>query len=216
MFQFLKRYHKQLFGLLVLAIFTVYFIRNLESFRILLGIQPVYLVGVSLAYIAIVFTNGLFIKYVIEPFQKYITVRESARVSLISSLGNFFASSGAGLGFRAIYLKKKHDLGYGDYMTTLYGNYLLIFIINAVFGLISLGLVSNKTGLQFKGAALFFTSLFIVSTTLCFVRLPESFAGRVRTKFLSSVLKYLKNMTTGWNRIVRDKLLLLHLSGLIT
>jgi uncharacterized protein (TIRG00374 family) len=216
MLRYLKRYHKQLFGLLVLAIFTVYFIRNLKSFRILLDIQPVYLVGVSLAYVAIVFTNGLFIKYVIEPFQKYITVRESARVSLISSLGNFFASSGAGLGFRAIYLKKKHNLSYGDYMTTLYGNYLLIFIINAVFGLISLSLVSNQTGLQFMGAAVFFTSLFIVSMTLCFVRLPESFASRIRITLVSKILKYIKNMTTGWNRIVRDKRLLLHLSGLIS
>lgn len=216
MLRFLKRYHKQLFGLLVLAIFMVYFIRNLESFRILLDVQPVYLVGVSLGYVAIVFTNGLFIKYVIEPFQKYITVRESARVSLISSLGNFFASSGAGLGFRAIYLKKKHDLSYGDYMTTLYGNYLLIFIINAVFGLLSLILVSNQTGLQFKGAAIFFAVLLLVSLTLCFVQLPKSFGSRRKNKFIAKILKYIQNMTTGWNRIVRDKRLLLHLSGLIT
>lgn len=216
MFRFLKRYHKQLFGLLVLAIFTVYFIRNLESFKILLDIQPVYLVGVSLGYVAIVFTNGLFIKYVIEPFDKIITVRESVRVSLISSLGNFFASSGAGLGFRAVYLKKKHGLSYGDYMTTMYGNYLLFFIINAILGIVSLLLISNKQGIQYQGALLFFVGLLVASLVLCFVPLPKLFKDKFKNKYVSSALGFVHKMTEGWSRIVKNKRLLMHLTVLVT
>lgn len=212
----LKRYRRQLLGLFVLAIFLLYFIKNKESFKLLLDIRPLYLIGVAMCYVAIVITNGLFIKYIIEPFKKYISVRESARVSLISSLGNFFASSGAGLGFRAVYLKKIHKLSYSDYMTTLYGNYLLIFIINAMFGLLSLVLVSNQSSLQFKGAVIFFAGLLAVSLVLCFVQLPKSLGTRIKNKFVAKTLKYLQNMTAGWNKIVRDRTLLLHLSTLVS
>jgi uncharacterized protein (TIRG00374 family) len=213
---FIKKYQRQILGLIVLGVFIGYFALNKESFRPLTEIRPVYLIGVSLCYIAIVYTNGLFIKYVIEPYKKYISVSESTRVSLLSSLGNFFATSGAGLGFRAVYLKKKHGLGYSDYMTTLYGNYLLIFIINALFGLLSLGLVSNRTGVQFLGATMFFASLLFVSLVLCFVKLPYSFFMNSRLSLVKTVLRYLKSMTEGWNNIVSDKRLLLHLTSLIT
>lgn len=212
---FIKRYYHQILGLLVLAIFAMYFVRNKESFRILLDIRPLYLVGVAISYVAIVFTNGLFIKYVIEPFNKKISVRESVRVSLISSLGNFFASSGAGLGFRAVYLKKKHGLSYSDYMTTMYGNYLLFFIINAILGLLSLVLISNKEGLQYKAAFLFFSGLLVVSLILCFVHIPKLFAGNFKNKYVSSILGFIKNMTSGWSRIVRNRRLLMHLSNLV-
>lgn len=216
MIRFLKRYHKQLFGLLVLAIFVVYFVRNIDSFKILLDIRPIFLVGVAVCYVAIVYTNGLFIKYVIEPFNKKISVRESVRVSLISSLGNFFASSGAGLGFRAVYLKKKHGLSYGDYMTTMYGNYLLFFIINAVLGLISLLLISSKDSVQYKGAFLFFAGLLVVSLVLCFVPIPKLFAGSVKNKYVTSILGFIQKMTEGWSRIVKNRRLLMHLTILVS
>lgn len=211
----IKRYHRQLLGALVLAIFIAYFFENKKSFELLLDIRPIFLVGVALCYVAIVFTNGLFIKYIIEPFNKKISVRESARVSLISSLGNFFASSGAGLGFRAVYLKRRHNLGYGDYMTTLYGNYLLIFIINASLGIISLLLVSSSEGLQYTGALLFFSTLLVTSLVLCFIRLPDSSSPSKKGR-VSKAYRYLKSMITGWNRIVRNKRLLVHLSFLVT
>lgn len=212
----LRRYHRQLLGLAVLVIFVVYFINNKQSFKLLLDIRPVFLLGVAMCYVAIVYTNGLFIKYVIEPFKKRISVSESARVSLISSLGNFFASSGAGLGFRAVYLKRRHNLSYGDYMTTLYGNYLLIFIINAVFGIISLMLVQQKDGMQYTGAMTFFVILLVTSLILCFVRLPTSWAKNNPSSLVAKVVSYLKNMISGWSRIVKDRRLLFHLSSLVT
>ena len=212
----LKRYHRQILGVLVLAVFMAYFVLNIENFRSLLDIRPVYLMGVAICYVAIVITNGLFIKYIIEPFGKKISVRESARVSLISSLGNFFATSGAGLGFRAVYLRQKHGLGYGDYVTTLYGNYLLIFIINAIFGLLSLMFVTNKGSVQYIGALIFFVLLLLVSLILCFITLPAAFDKNIKNKHVKKIATYLKNMTMGWNRIIRDQRLLVHLVGLIT
>lgn len=213
MLNFIKNNFQKILGLVVIVLFTGYFIINIKSFKLLLDIKPLYLVLVALCYGAIVLTNGLFIKYVIEPFNKNIKTREAAHVSLLSSIGNFFASSGAGLGFRAIYLKKKHDLSYQEYMITVYGNYLLIFICNAIFGISSLLLVRNKGGSAYTGLFLFFGALLVTSIALCFIRItgePKKARG-----FVGKGIDIIREMTIGWNRIARNKRLLMHLTLVI-
>ena len=210
---FIKRNFQKLLGLIVVIVFIVYFFFNIESFKPLLYVKPLYLFLVAACYGIIMFTNGLFIKYVIEPFNKNISTREATRVSLLSSIGNFFASSGAGLGVRAVYLKKKHDLRYQDYMSTVYGNYLLIFICNALFALAGLLFVKHKVGAAYIGLSLLFTSMLLVSIALCFVRIPAS--TKKRKNILHKVLFILHEMTTGWSRIVKNKRLLIHLNIVI-
>jgi uncharacterized protein (TIRG00374 family) len=213
--QMLIRYRRVITGLLVLMLFVMYFLLNQEAFAPLRDVRPIILLAVGVCYVGIVITNGLFIKFIIQPFRKHISVRESVRVSLLSSLGNFFATSGAGLGFRAVYLKRKHGLGYTDYMATLYGNYLLIFMINAVFGLVSLMLVSNKSGYQYYGALLFFVVLLSTSFILSVVKLPT--LKKTNTTTLADKLtRHLNNMADGWNRIATNKRLLTRLAMLVT
>lgn len=174
--------------------------------------RPLLLVGSFVCYIAILLCNGLFMKYILESFDKQLSVHESTRVSLLSSLGNFFASSGAGLGFRAVYLKKKHGLSYSDYMATMYGNYLLIFIISALLGVMSLGLIGFQSTLQFVGLGLFFVGLLVVSIGLSYVRVPNV---SYDNKIVSKIAKLLRTMSVGWRRIIEDRTLLMHLSLLV-
>jgi uncharacterized membrane protein YbhN (UPF0104 family) len=151
----MKRYQRQLLGLFVLLVFVGYFLFNRSVLDSLRDVSPGYGLGIMVAYLGIMYTNGLFIKYIIRAFDKHISAWESVRVALISSLGNFFAASGAGLGFRAVYLKRKHNLAYSDYLSTLYGNYLLLFMICGLAGLVSLATVKHQAGLQFGGVLLF-------------------------------------------------------------
>lgn len=210
--KFLRQHQRQLLGLLVILAFAVYFALNRTIFEAFESISVLFLLGIFAGYVGIMFTNGLFIKYIIQPFNKYISAVESMRVALISSLGNFFAASGAGLGFRAVYLKKKHKLAYGDYLSTLYGNYLLLFMICAIAGLAALWAADKPRGAQFSGALLFFVCLLVASLLMTFVRLP----GRwLRARRLQKIAKLLSAMTAGWQRIVRQPALLATLSGLI-
>lgn len=208
----IRQYQRQLLGLLVVAAFAVYFALNRTIFAAFESVSPLYLVGIFAGYVGIMFTNGLFIKYIIQPFQKYISAIESMRVALISSLGNFFAASGAGLGFRAVYLKKKHKLAYGDYLSTLYGNYLLLFMICAIAGLLALGTADKPRGVQFGGVLVFFVGLLAASLLMTFVCLPRRW---LRAKRLQRIAKLLDAMTAGWQRIIRQPALLAVLSGLI-
>ena len=206
------KYQKNLLGIIVVIIFIVYFIFNKSSFKPLLDIKPVLLIGSFLCYVGIIICNGLFIKYIVGSFDKQLDTYESVRVSLLSSIGNFFASSGAGLGFRAVYLKKKYDLRYADYMATMYGNYLLIFIINAALGIASLALIGSNGSPQFVGAGLFFIGLLVVSLLLSFLRIPNITS---KNKYLSIAIRTLRKMSDGWRLVTRDRRLLTHLSLLV-
>ena len=206
-----KRYQKQLTALLVLLVFAVYYLRNRSDFAVLAHVNPWYVAFVALGYIAIVVTNGLFIRYVVRPFGVTLGLYESTRVSLFSSLGNFFASSGAGLGYRAVYLKKNHGLGYRDYMTTLYGNYLIIFIVNCVAGLVALT-ISGRSATTVGWIAGGVLSIILAMSILLTFRQTTV---KDRPGFAGKVIKNLRMMSAGWQAVAKDRGLFAGLTVLV-
>lgn len=198
---FIKKYQKAILGFLVVGLFVGYFLLNRNDFTALNNVNPWYLLLVGAGYVAIVVTNGIMMKLLAAPFNVNLGVYESVRVSLLGSLGNFFASSGAGVGVRALYLKKNHNLAYKDYLATLYGNYLLIFMVNAVAGLLSLVLTGGKGGLLYWLAVIFFCVLLAVASTLCFVPLKL----KTESGIVGKISKMLNSMTQGWQLVARNR-----------
>lgn len=197
----IRKYQKVALGILVIGLFVGYFLLNRSDFTALSNVNPWYLFLVGLGYVAIVITNGIMMRLLAAPFNVRLGVYESTRVSLLGSLGNFFASSGAGVGVRALYLKKNHNLAYKDYLATLYGNYLLIFIVNAVAGLLSLLLTGDKGGMLYWLATAFFCALLATASVLCFVPLKL----KVGPSLAGKVSKMLNSMTQGWQLVARNK-----------
>jgi len=198
----------------VLAVFISYFLLNAEDFQPLLHINLLLILGIAAADIASIGISGLFTKFILRPFNKRISLRESFFVSLISSIGNFFAPVGAGFGFRAVYLKKKYSLSYSDYISTLSGNYILVFLVNSFFGLLALYLLNKRQYSQFGVLVTVFATVFIFSLILSFIKIPELFTKSFNSKHLGSVLHNLSRITQGWNHIVSHKKLMLQLTTL--
>lgn len=196
----------------VIATFLVYFFFNIDKFSALLHVNIFLLILIAVAYLSTIAANGLFIKFILEPFEKFISVRESSYVAMISSVGNFFAPIGSGFGFRAIYLKKKHGLAYSDYIATLYGNYVIVFLINSFFALLSLYLLRDSSARGYFTLVILFGGMFVVSLLLTIVRIPTLKRElNVNNKHLRFVTRGLLDMAAGWNRIIKNKRLLLHL-----
>jgi uncharacterized membrane protein YbhN (UPF0104 family) len=168
-----------------------------------------------MANIASLFINGIFIKVILVPFNKSIAIFESLYVSLISSVGNYFAPVGAGLGFRAIYLKRRHGLAYGDFITTVAGNYLLVFLTTSAAGLIALAIVYQRTGQAYWVLTAVFTSLFIIDFMFMSVKVARFIANLLkRLRFAKFVADLFQRIIEGWLLVIGDKRLVTRLLGL--
>ena len=190
---------------LVLAVFIVYFFLNVDKFKPLLQVNGYLLIAIALTNVAGVFINGLFTKFILEPFNKYISITEAFYVSVISSIGNFFATAGTGFGIRAIYLKKKHGLPYSEFISTLSGNYILVFLANSFIGLLALYLLRDGYNNQYAVLAGAFGLMFIVSLLLSVIKIPiPKISEPKKTKF-SAAAKALYRVTHGWNKIIASK-----------
>jgi uncharacterized protein (TIRG00374 family) len=149
------------------------------------------------------------------PFNKFISVAESFYVSLISSVGNYFAPVGAGLGFRAVYLKRRHNLGYGDFIATVAGNYVLVFLTTSLAGLVALLVMRHQTGHAYWVLMAVFAGLFVIDLMLMSVKVARLIVRLLeRLRFAKFIAGLLQKIIEGWLLIVRDKRLITRLLGL--
>ena len=192
----------------VLIIFVIYFVLNISQFKLLLHIDPIFLVLIAVVDAFSIFINGLFTKIILRPFDKFISMKESFYVSLISSVGNFFAPAGAGLGFRAVYLKKQHDLSYGKYVSILSGNYILVFLVNSLVALLALYMLRGHDSARYATLVIIFGTIFVVSLLMTFIKTPHIKGERFKSHKLKSVISSFSTVMQGWNHIISHKKLL--------
>ncbi|HRN90140.1 MAG TPA: lysylphosphatidylglycerol synthase transmembrane domain-containing protein [Candidatus Saccharibacteria bacterium] len=216
MVKFNKKVVSRIIMVGIVSLFVWYFLTNLKDFSLLLTINPLFVVLLLLLSVLAIISNGIFMKWSIFLFGKYIGVGESIRVSLISSAGNFFAPAGSGLGFRAIYLKRKHGLSYSDYLSVLFCNYIMVFFVNSLVGLLSLFILRDHVSSGFWVLAIFFTALFVTSIGAFLVRPKWDSSGRYyKQKWVRGLLETLKRISQGWTLILSNKRIATGLIGLV-
>lgn len=199
--------------LLVIIIFGVYLSLNFEDFRPLLHINTFFLVLILIGNLATIFANGLFIKFVIQPFGKHISTSESFYVSILSSVGNFFTSVGGGLSFRAIYLKKRHQLSYSKYLSTVSGNYIFVFFVTSLIGIVSLFMLRDHRNVQYFILLASFLFLFLCCLAISLLKLPK-FSNRINHNKINSILEIIDQVSIGLKTIFHSKKLLVQLLAL--
>lgn len=200
--------------LLVFVAFFYYIATNKEELKPLLDIQPGYILLIFLAQLTMIFSNGLFIKIVMTPFKKVIAVKEAFYVSILSTVGNFFAPVGAGFGFRAVYLKKKHGLSYSNYFSTLSGNYIIVFLVSSVFGLLGLLLLRQ----EFSYPAFIITGVFaaMLAGSLVLMVIKPSQVPTVKegSGLIKKFASIISEIVKGWAYVASHKKLLVKLLAL--
>jgi uncharacterized protein (TIRG00374 family) len=207
----LLKYLKIVITIAVLGFFVYYFINNKEDLLKVLSVPILPLVGIMISYSIVFYLNGVFIKVILQTFKKKISLIEAFYVSVISSLGNYFLPMRGGAVIRSVYLKKNFEFPYEYFVSTLYGYYIIVFLVNAFVGLISLVVISIKYNVTSIPLYLFFGGLFAVMLVLSFVKFPVKKIKGSKNKVLDKVLSVIKNILEGWNMIVENKRLLISL-----
>lgn len=205
-----------IFTAATIVAFVLYFIFNADQFRPLLDINIPLLFVIALANLGITATNGFFTVLSLRPFKKHISFAEGYYVSLISSVGNFFATVGAGFGLRGIYLKKRHGLAYSDYLGILSGNFILIFFVNAGMGLLSLWALSETSGPAYYTLMLAFAGIFAGGIALALVRVPAKLQSYIpKNNVLRNVWSIIVRASNGWSRISESPWLVMQMAGVV-
>jgi len=128
----MKKYFKYIKTVLTIAIlflFLLYVIKNPEILTSLQSLNPIFIVVVMLLFLIVFLLEGLFIKITLQAFDKKISIKESFYISTISRIGNYLLPMRAGAIFRATYLKNKYDFKYSKFLSTLYGYYIILFLL---------------------------------------------------------------------------------------
>ncbi len=200
--------HFSVILLIFFGILLVYYIsRNIEEFRSLTFVNPIYLIIIAVGHLLGIYLNGLFLKYILEPFDKKISNIESFKVSLISTLGNYFLPVGTGAGIKAVYLKKKFKVSYTDFISTLYGNYIIVFLIGSFIGLISLiFLRSNSLNKQYWILLFVFSLVFSTMLYMAVFGFPKWVINKTNKK--NKIVILISSIINGWNTIVKNRKLI--------
>lgn len=207
----LLKYFKIIITIAVLVFFVYYFTNNKEDLVKVLSVPISPLIGIIISYSIVFYLNGVFIKVILQTFKKKISLIESFYVSVISSLGNYFLPMRGGAVIRSVYLKKNFEFPYEYFVSTLYGYYIIVFLVNAFVGLISLIVISIKYGVTSIPLYLFFGGLFVAMLVLSFVKFPVEKIKGSKNKILDNILSIIRNILEGWNMIVENKRLLVSL-----
>lgn len=153
-------------GVLLACFFFLYsYVRNnLSDFTKLSDISVPYTLMIGCVCLAMLVVNGLFLKALTVSFDIDMSFLEYFSISVITSFGNIFLPMKAGAGFRAVYLKSRHDFDYPFFLSSLGANYLVAFHITSVTALGCLWLFYTRSGafsfpvtLVFLGVAAFTT-----------------------------------------------------------
>jgi uncharacterized protein (TIRG00374 family) len=195
-----------------IGVFVWYVSTHWEQFALLGEIRFGFLIILVAANVASLMINGVFMKIVLEPFNIKLSLRESFFVSLISSAGNFFAPGGTGIGIRGVYLKKKHGLKYSDFLTTVAGNYVIVFFVVSVTGLTSLLMLGWRNDESYLILIMIFGALLVLDLAL----MSSKFSKGVKRVFLSMSDRVpgksiLIRIFDGWDLIVSNSKVLTQL-----
>jgi hypothetical protein len=215
----MNRVNKKVLGrLLTLVLFLIffwYFANNIEDFKNLLNINPLIISLLIIINISGIIINGVFMKFSIALFNKNINYRESVKVSLISALGNFFAPAGSGLGFRAIYLKKQHKLAYSDYISVVFCNYVLVFLLNSLLALGALYTLRQYSSSSYKLLVFIFAMLLLLSVSAFFIHTENKYLKIKKQSKFNKVRLTLERIANGWKLMLSHKRTMIKLITLI-
>ena len=185
---------------LFLGIFINYIYNNPSVFDIfnLLSLDVIFLLLFIKSLTLLL--NGLFNKTLLQAFEAKMNNYDSLYVGSITYLGNLFLPARIGGSLRLIFFNKKFKIK-SSYLVSIFAYFFVIAIlINSIFGIISVLLISSNFDITVILWTLFNLSFAVTAAYL----LVNKFKVRKKTyssKIIDRILNFIKDSKDGWNRI---------------
>lgn len=195
------------FNLFALLLIVYYLFKNSADFKRLGDAGYVVITSVIILQVASMLVTGLFIRTTIKPFGILIPAKDAFKASVLSAFGNFFMPAGSGTSLRAVYLNKTHKLDYTKFMSTLYGNYVVVFSINSIIGLSTLIFISpGDDRVRYWIIFVFLVAMFLISVLFMSKKINRYLILISKKSLMpSKIQKYTEISIEGWRMIIASK-----------
>jgi len=191
-----------------LALFVAYVLFNLDDFRALREFPLPAAVLIIFLKIGLMITNALFLKTILTAFDVKISGKHSFFILIYTTIGNHFTPIRGGAGFRAVYLRKKFNFPYSQFISTLSGNYIIVILVYSFIALTSLIWIHLARGLYSPSLYVFVAGLFVFCLSIILIRIKtQKLEIQSNFKLLNKAGAVLKKAVDGWNSIISRRLL---------
>ncbi|MEM3067678.1 MAG: lysylphosphatidylglycerol synthase transmembrane domain-containing protein [Thermoplasmata archaeon] len=132
---------KQIFGLAILLILIVwlgvYLYQHSEDFKQLSLVSPKLIFALIIIFLINYLITGIMTIELLRPLHIRLGIKEAFSISLMTGFYNLITPFRGGIAARALYLNKKHSFSYSDFMAALSANYILVFLVASIIGIIT-------------------------------------------------------------------------------
>ena len=131
-------------GIIVLTfgIFIWYGASHPKIISTVLGLNPIIIVFLAIAYSLTILANGIILHFSLSYVRRKTSILDNILLTGYSSIVNFFGPLQSGPGFRAVYLKKKYGIEIKKFLLATFVFYLFFGVINLIIVIIA-GLVQK-------------------------------------------------------------------------
>lgn len=168
--------------------------------------DPLYLVAVAPLVVGHLWLTGKMNHETVRPLGVRLGAREEMSLAVLTRLGNFTIPLKGGMGFRGVYLRKRHQLPYSSYATSLAAGGLVAAVAAVSVGAIAFWIwIVFRGGLEWRLAA----GLLLVLTGLlaAIAGGPLALDQLEKTRNVGRLLKRWKKLHAaldGWRLLHRD------------
>lgn len=200
----LKKYISPILTVFVLVLFAIYLYKNPEILIRLKDTNPFFVLVIMVLYLFIFFLEGLFILVTLKIFNKKMSPIEGWYIATFSRIGNYLLPMRAGAVFRAVYLKKKYNFDYSNFLATLYSYYIVFFLTNAVIILALLLFKAVVLNEIYMTLILFSSALIGGMVVLIFFRVSFKNIFKNSTGIIRGFTSFFDKFFGGWDLIVKS------------
>ena len=149
--------------IITFVVFGYYLATHPELLKTVTNLSLLTIVGLTLGYIGMIVINAFILHWSLQFVKHRLNYSENLLLTGYSSIVNFFGPLQSGPGFRALYLKKRHDVKLREFFVTLLIFYIFFALINGsillfavidrfgsgyVYALIAIGILGMGIGLN--------------------------------------------------------------------
>lgn len=187
-------------SLIILALGYIFY--HFDLWEQIIEMSPIYFFIISFLIILSVYVNGIFLKIVAGSFN--IDLKEHFLISLSSSFFNLIIPFKGGLAIRAAYMKKKYGYAYANFAASIFGNYVVLFLVASVLAIILLLLIY----FEYRIFNFWFLALFCVILTGTLLLVFCHIELNAKNVWLQRINKVM----IGWKLIAGNKRVIFKLS----